>query len=355
MPEAAMADRDVIRFGIIGAGVIGPAHALAIGSLPEAVLVAVADPAQERANALAERHGARAYTNVEEMLEGEELDVVNVCTPSGLHGEQARQVMRSGRHVMVEKPMDITREGLDATVRVQAETGMTLGAIYQKRFEEDTQRVRGLVAQGAFGRLVLGAAQIPSWRSQAYYDSGAWRGTWALDGGGVVMNQAIHAIDLLIWFMGPVSSVFAYAGTLVHDMEAEDVLGAALRFENGARGTIAATTGAFPGLATRVDVCGDAGCAVLEDERLIAVLTRASCGNVPATGLSGEDRLRLQQTTREPPRSTLSTHALQIRDMIGAIRERRPPSVGGLEGRRAVDLILALYESARTGREVGLS
>src|SRR2546430_3067011 len=202
------------------------------------------------------------------MLDSEQVDVVIICTPSGLHGELARQVMRSGRHVIVEKPMEITREAMDEMLRVQQETGVKLAVISQHRFDAASQQVRQLVDEQAFGRLVLGNALVPWWRSQAYYDSGAWRGTWEMDGGGVLMNQAIHSIDLLQWLMGPVKSIYAYTDTLVHTMETEDVAAAVLRFANGAVGTISATTGAYPGVTTRIEIFGDRGSAVIENERL---------------------------------------------------------------------------------------
>jgi predicted dehydrogenase len=287
------------------------------------------------------------------MLEREELDVVNVCTPSGLHAEHACQAMRRGCHVMVEKPMGIAAESIDAMLSVQKDIGVKLAAIYQKRFEVGNRRVRDLISESTLGRLILATAHLPSWRSQAYYDSRAWRGTWQLDGGGVLMNQGIHMIDLLLWFMGPVHSVFARSDTLVRRMEAEDVATAVLRFENGAQGTISATTCAFPGLPSRIEVHGDSGYATLEDDRLVGLLTGDDCHEVPATGLSAESRLRMQPKGKpEESKSPLDAHALQIRDMIAALREGRPPLVDGIEGRRAVDLILAIYESARTDREI---
>jgi predicted dehydrogenase len=348
---------DPVRFAIIGSGVIGPAHTAAIASLQEATLVSVADPVPGRAAALAEPHGARAYSSVESMLDREDLDVVNVCTPSGMHAEHACQAMRHKRHVMIEKPMGITAESIDAMLRVQQEVGVSLAAIYQKRFEPGIRRVHDMVAEDAFGRLVLGTAHVPQWRSQAYYDSGAWRGTRELDGGGVLMNQAIHMIDLLLWFMGPVRTVFAHSDTLLRRMEAEDVASAVVRFESGAEGTIAATTCAFPGLPTRVGVYGETGSAVLQDDQLVELITAAECPDPPPTGLSPENRRRLQSERAAPAISepSVDAHALQIRDMIGALREGRPPLVDGVEGRRAVDLILSIYESARTGREIEVS
>ncbi|HET9919707.1 MAG TPA: Gfo/Idh/MocA family oxidoreductase, partial [Ktedonobacteraceae bacterium] len=257
-----------LRFGIVGCGVIGPTHAEAINSLPDAQLVAVADISPERARMLAERYGATAYTDIGEMLAREQLDVVTVCTPSGMHGTHAIQVMRSGRHAIVEKPMEISRAAMDEMLRVQQEMGVKLAVISQHRFDPAAQQVYALAQENAFGRLVLGNALIPWWRSQGYYDSGAWRGTWQLDGGGVLMNQSIHSIDLLQWFMGPIRSIYAYTSTLAHRMETEDVAVAVLRFASGAVGTIAATTGAYPGVTTRIEVFGDRGSAIIEDDEL---------------------------------------------------------------------------------------
>src|SRR5256712_7076565 len=280
-----------LRFGMLGCGVIGHVHAEAITSLPDAQLVAVADIIPERAQELAEAFHATPYSDFQQMLAREQLDVVDVCTPSGMHGEHACQVMRSGRNVIVEKPMEISRAAIEEMLRVQQETGVKLAVISQHRFDPDTIKVHDLVEAQAFGRLVLGNALIPWWRSQAYYDSGAWRGTWELDGGGVLMNQSIHSIDLLQWLMGPVKSVFAYTDALVHRMETEDVAVAVLRFSNGALGTISATTGAYPGVSTRIEIYGDKGSAVIEDDHLSYLhLARDDREEVGPYGVASEQR-----------------------------------------------------------------
>jgi len=227
-----------LRFGIIGCGVIGHIHAEAIATLPDAQLVAVVDTVLKPTQELMDEFHVTHYGNLQEMLAREQLDVVDVCTPSGMHGEHACQVMRAGVNVIVEKPMEVSRAAIEEMLRVQQETGVKLAVISQHRFDPDTIKVHDLVEAQAFGRLVLGNALIPWWRSQAYYDSGAWRGTWKLDGGGVLMNQSIHSIDLLQWLMGPVKSVCAYTDTLVHRMETEDVAVAILRFANGALGQL---------------------------------------------------------------------------------------------------------------------
>jgi len=350
-----------LRFGIIGCGVIGRIHAEAITSLPDAQLVAVADSIPERAQELAEEFHATPYEDFQEMLAHEELDVVDIGTPSGQHGEHACQVMRSGRHVIVEKPMEISRAAIEEMLRVQQETGVKLAVISQHRFDPVTRQVHDLVEEQAFGRLVLGNAIIPWWRSQAYYDSGAWRGTWELDGGGVLMNQSIHSIDLLQWLMGPVRSVFAYTDTLVHRMETEDVGVAVLRFANGALGTIAATTGAYPGVSTRIEIYGDKGSAVIEDDHLSYLhLARDDHEEVGPYGVGTGKRAERTENAetsaaQDPAALAIRSHALQIEDMMRAIREDGPPLLDGYAAKHPVEIILAIYESARTHKEVTLS
>ena len=349
-----------LRFGIVGCGVIGPYHAQAITSLPDAELVAVADLIPERAQKLADTFQATPYGDFQEMLAREQLDVVNICTPSGLHGEHACQAMRSRRHVIVEKPMEISRAAIAEMLRVQQETGMKLAVISQHRFDPATRQVHDLVEEQAFGRLVLGNAAVPWWRSQAYYDSGEWRGTWELDGGGVLMNQSIHSIDLLQWLMGPVRSVYAYTDTLAHRMETEDVAVTVLRFANGALGTISATTGAYPGVSTRIEIYGDKGSAVIEDDRLSYLhLARDDSEEVGPYGVAPEQRVPSSpagsSAAQDPAALSFRSHALQIADMIRAIRENGTPLLDGYAARHSVEIILGIYESTRTHKEVTLS
>jgi UDP-N-acetyl-2-amino-2-deoxyglucuronate dehydrogenase len=339
-----------LRFGLVGCGVISGTHAEAIAGQPDAELVAVADPNRDRAEKLAAKYGVPAYTDLQEMLDQQQLDAVTICTPSGMHGAQACQVMRSGRHVLVEKPMDVRRETLDEMLRVQREAGVKLAVISQHRFDPAAQQVHELIAAGAFGRLVLGNASVAWWRAQAYYDSGKWRGTRALDGG-VLRNQAIHSIDVLQWLMGPVRTVYAYADTLTHRIESEDAAVAVLRFANGALGTIAATTGSYPGDLTRIEVCGNQGAAVIENDKLAYL--RVAGDDAATTAESGAPVPGVTGGTTAPIPAA-SGHARQVAGFIRAIREDGTPEIDGLAGRQPVDLILAIYESARTGQEVTL-
>ncbi len=345
---------DKIRFGILGCGVIGVTHAEAIAAQPEAELVAVADVSFARAKALAARTGATPYPSLEAMLAGAPLDVVDICTPSGLHGAQAVQVMRSGRHAIVEKPMELTREAVTAMRRAQEETGTHLAVISQHRFDPAAVQVHALIAEGALGRLVLGNAVVPWWRAQSYYDSGGWRGTAALDGG-VLMNQAIHSIDVLQWLMGPVKSVAAYTTTRAHRMEMEDAAVAALRFANGALGTLAATTGAYPGAPTRIEVYGDQGSAVIENDQLKWVhLAREEAESAGPYGINGGPGTPGTPITVPAGPPLPAGHGAQVADMIRAIREGRAPAVDGSGGAEPVEIILAVEELARTGCEVVL-
>jgi UDP-N-acetyl-2-amino-2-deoxyglucuronate dehydrogenase len=347
-----------LRFGIVGCGVIGALHAKAISSLPDAQFVSVVDVIPERAHRLAQEYSVTPYVDTREMYANEHLDVVTICTPSGMHGAHAIEAMLAGCHVIVEKPMEITLANIEKMLHVQQETGRKMAVISQHRFDSATQQVHKLVEEQAFGKLVLGNAIIPWWRSQQYYNSGAWRGTWELDGGGVLMNQSIHSIDLLQWLMGRVKSIYAYTDTLAHRMETEDVAVAVLRFASGAVGTIAATTSGYPGTGTRIAIYGDKGTAVIESDKLKDLhLARDQSEKVGSYG-----GVKPSPTATDPGKTGASdpgaigtdTHALQIEDMIRAIHENGTPLVDGNEARHPVEIILGIYESARTGKEVML-
>lgn len=358
-----MAER--LRFGIIGCGVIGATHARAIQALAEhAELVAVADSVPDRAQRFASEYGAEPYTDYRQLLARRDIDVVNICLPSGMHAAVAIEAFAAGKHVVVEKPFDITLEAMDRCLEAQRRAGRKLAVIFQNRFLPAVQVVKEAAASGQFGRLTYATAEVPWWRSQGYYDSGDWRGTWALDGGGCLMNQGIHTIDLMQWIMGPVVEVQAYTATLAHErIEVEDVAVAAVRFANGALGTIAGTTALYPGLSTRLTVGGQRGSAVVEGSRLAWFHVQKEGEEADAyggvrDGNQAEAALAAYRAAApavagvDPRVPGGEGHVWQLLDMIQAIREDREPAVNGEEGRRAVAVILAIYESARTGRPV---
>lgn len=344
-----------VGFGIIGCGNIGPVHAEALEGVKQARLVAVADVVEANARRLGERHGVDAHGDIGELLAREDVDAVCLCVPSGLRAELIARAARAGKHVLSEKPLDVTTARIDRALRAVDSAGITLGCVFQSRFSEAALAVRQALARERFGKLVMGDAYIKWHRTQAYYDSGAWRGTWKLDGGGCLMNQGIHTIDLLLWFMGPVRRVQAKTALVAHEgIEVEDLAVAMLEFENGALGVIEGSTAIYPGHAARIEVHGTAGSAIIEDGALrywqFAKMTAAD--------------KRIQASMAESalgsgagdPLAALSHegHRRQIEDFAKAIQQGRPPAVEGREGRRAVALIEAIYKAARTGRAVTL-
>jgi predicted dehydrogenase len=356
-----------IRFGILGCGVIGPHHARAIAALPdEAALVAVADRHLERAEKLSQQYRVPAYSGLDELLRLPDLDAVCICTPSGEHATHAVSVLDAGKHVVIEKPIDIRREAIERVRAARRSEAQKVAVISQHRFDTSSRIVRDAITQGRLGRLTVGTAQIRWWRSQEYYDSGAWRGTWALDGGGALMNQSIHTIDLLQWMMGPVVEVSAYTGLLAHQrIEVEDSAVAIIRFASGALGVIEGTTAAYPGLTARLEVHGDRGSAVIDNDELVYFHTAGVGEESTAYGASGggnqaaEVLLQYGALAAGPaagadPASLSLAHRDQFQDFIAAIREDREPLVDIEEGRKPVEIILAIYESARHGGPVAV-
>src|SRR5215217_7749555 len=353
-----------LRFGILGCGVIGSHHADAILGLQGAELVAVADVVSEPAEKLAEEHVCAHYASLEEMLSGVDLDAVCVCTPSGMHAEGAITALEAGKHIVVEKPVDVTLQAADRLIEVQRATGRRVAVVSQHRFDAATQAVHEALARGKFGRLTSGSADVRWWRSQAYYDSGGWRGTWELDGGGVLINQAIHSIDLLQWLMGPVVQVSAYAGLLAHErIEVEDTAVAILKFAGGALGTIVATTAAYPGLTTRITVHGDRGSAVVDDDELGYFHAAGEGAEGDAYGAGGGENQAEQVVQKygevssgpgagADPASLSMAHRDQLQDFVEAVREGREPSIDLEEGRKPLAIIQGIYESAGTGSPV---
>jgi UDP-N-acetyl-2-amino-2-deoxyglucuronate dehydrogenase len=352
-----------LRFGILGCGVIGLHHAKAIAGLQSAELVAVADVVPELAEELADEHGCPHYASLEEMLSGVDLDAVCVCTPSAMHAEGAIAALEAGKDVVIEKPVDVTLKAADRLIEVQYATGGRVAVVNQHRFDAATQAVHEALSRGEFGRLTSGSADVRWWRSQSYYDSGGWRGTWELDGGGVLINQAIHSIDLLQWLMGQVVEVTAYTGLIAHQrIEVEDTAVAILKFANGTLGTIVATT-AYPGLTTRIAVHGDRGSAIIDDDELSSFHAAGEGQEGEAYG-AGEGENRAEQVMERygeaalgsgagaDPGSLSMAHRDQIQDFVEAVREARETLVNLEEGRKPLAIIQGIYASARTGGPV---
>jgi predicted dehydrogenase len=361
-----------LRFGLVGCGAIGPTHAGALALVEDTELVAVADLVPERAKQLAAKfHVGRVYASDEALVADPEIDAVIYATPSGMHADQAIRAMKAGKHVVVEKPMDVSLAACDRVIAAERETGKKLAVISQHRFDHATRVVRDAVASGKLGTIVLADLSVKWWRTQQYYDSGDWRGTWTLDGGGALMNQGVHTVDLLQWLAGPVKTVSAIARTSAHErIEVEDVVVATLEFASGAVGTLTATTAAYDGLPARLDLFGTAGSAILEGDRVKLLKTKDGLINVSqqpsahavsvamggTASVKDETARRLAEAALADPGEVWGdSHREQLRDFVRAIRTNGRPLIDAAEGRKPVEIILAVYQSSRTGKPVSIA
>jgi len=339
-----------IKFAIVGCGNIAPFHVEAIRGSEGAELVAVCDTNEKRVVEFAKEYAVDAYTDFTEMLKRDDIDVVNICLPSGLHKPLAIQAAHAGKHVMVEKPLDITLEKCDSIIDACKKNSVKLATIFPSRFSQGPAAVKRAIEAGRFGKLTLGDVAVKWFRTQEYYDSGDWRGTWEFDGGGALMNQSIHYIDVLQYLMGPVKSVSAICATLVKHIEVEDTAVAIIKFENGALGTITGTTTAYPGLDARIGIHGENGSAVLEGESLVTWDFSSPLPEDKDTVISLSETK--SSGASDPTKNLRSEgHRLQVSDMVAAIHEAREPMVNGESGRKAVEIICAIYESGRKNGE----
>jgi UDP-N-acetyl-2-amino-2-deoxyglucuronate dehydrogenase len=333
--------------GIVGAGTIGKLHAAELASVEGAELVALANRGEVAGRELAGSHRAGWHPDLEGLLARDDVDVVILCTPSGIHADGAVAAARAGKHVISEKPMAITLDSVDRMIGACREAGVTLSVIHQYRFNRDALRLKRALEMDLFGRPVLGNALVHWHRTQAYYDEkGGWRGTWELDGGGALMNQSVHAVDLLQWLLGPVESLCAYTETLTHDIETEDLATAALRFESGAMGVVQGTTCNHRDYPLKVELRGTEGSATFEGTRLT--------GWYPSRDervLSEEELVLFPESVDE---SLGPAHRRQLQEIFEALREGREPPIPGEEARKAVEIILGIYRAARSGERVSL-
>ncbi|MEM1443272.1 MAG: Gfo/Idh/MocA family oxidoreductase [Verrucomicrobiota bacterium] len=349
-----------MKFGIIGAGMIANFHAKAIEAMEGGELHSFYGRRQEAVDELVAGNGGIGYTDLEAFLNDPELEIVTIATPSGAHLEPALAAARAGKHVVCEKPLEITPERIDLMISACEEAGVTLAGIFNRRFHPAMEAFKAAVDKGRFGNLTMCDAYVKWYRDQAYYDSGAWRGTWALDGGGALMNQSIHLIDQLIYLAGDVASVSASMACLAHEgIEVEDTAVAILEFKNGARGVIQGSTACWSstGHPAEVHLCGDQGSAFLADEKFRVWDFSESAPEdeeVLDTLMQGSEAKGLG--ANDPKAINFEGHQRNFQDVVDAIEEGRPPSVDGHEARRAVALICAIYESAKNdGKKVHLA
>jgi len=345
-----------LGFAIVGVGMIADFHARALMEVKGAKLVAAYSRSREKTAAFASKYNLWAAPSFEALLARKDVDIVCVTTPSGSHAEVAVPALKAGKHVFCEKPLDIQLDRIDAMLKAAKKNKRLLTAIFQSRFGQGAKTLKKAVTEGRFGKLTLCDAYIKWWRTQEYYDSGAWRGTWDLDGGGAMMNQGIHAIDLLQWLVGMPSEVFAHTATLAHSrIQVEDTAVIALKYPHGALGVIEGATSAWPGFLKRIEVSGEKGSAILEDDRLIFWKFDKETPEDEAIRARALQTSSIGGGASDPKAISTEGHRVQMQDMVDAIRENRPPTIPGEEGRKAVQLILAIYKSARTGRKVAVS
>ncbi|MDD3587687.1 MAG: Gfo/Idh/MocA family oxidoreductase [Thermoguttaceae bacterium] len=344
----------VKNFGIIGCGMIATFHARAIKDAG-GTLVACYDTVSAAAERIAKEFNCKPYTDLDAFLADTAVEIVTIGTPSGAHMDPALAAAKAGKHLIVEKPLEITPERCDKIIKACEDAGVVLSAIFPSRFHQSSVQLKKAVEAGRFGKLTLGDAIVKWYRTQEYYDGGAWRGTWKLDGGGALMNQAIHSVDLLAWLMGPATQVSAMTGLIAHErIEVEDVAIANLRFANGAFGTLEATTAAYPGYLKRIEIHGDKGSAVIEEEDIVKWDF--------AEALPEDEAIRQAMASRrsggggaaDPAAIGHHGHAKQFADVLDAIEHGRKPAIDGYEGRRSVEIICSVYESAKTGDIVNI-
>lgn len=345
LPEGSLR---TLGFALVGFGNIASFHVNAIRAQPGCRLVAVSSRSEERRIKAVAELGVRAFADYREMLLMPELDVVCICTPSGQHLGPAVAAARAGKHVICEKPLDISVERAERMIDGCREAQVQLACIFQNRYASPYRELRSLVERGHLGRLVLGNAYIKWSRPPSYYTASEWRGTRKGDGGAALINQGIHTIDLLLDVMGPVRSVRGKAKTLVHAIEGEDVAAAVLEFESGAIGTIEASTSIYSGFPERLEVHGNSGSVVLEGGKITHLSTAAGDTHAPEpTTTSGG--------ASNPLSIDAELHRRQYAEIVSALRAGRAPEVNGEVGLRALRVVRAIYESSQTGREVMLA
>ena len=342
-----------LRFGIIGPGAIAKVHSYAISCTDGAELTAVYGRNPAVVDTFATAQGIAGFSDLDQFLNSGLIDAVSIATASGTHLELATQAAQCGKHILCEKPLEVTSQRTEQLISICAQQQVKLGVYFQARFDECTQLAKQAIAQGRLGKLLFASCQMRWFRSQDYYDSAAWRGTWALDGGGCLMNQGIHSIDLLLYLAGQPASVFAWQGPITHQrIEVEDNLCAAVRFKNGAVGTVEASTSCAPGFPRRIEISGEKGSIAIEGDQIV---------RWEFVDPRPEDQTMLAETAgsvggaADPTAIGMEGHRLVVADFVSSIQENREPLINGFEGKKAVDLICAVYVSLRSGAAVCLA
>ncbi len=339
-----------VRYAIIGCGMIAKYHIAAIGNCADAQLAGVYSPDLAQARQYAQQYGTAAYAAASDIWADKGVDAVCICTPSGFHAQYALDAISHGKHVLIEKPMALTIEDCDRIIRTAKAQNVLVGVVSQLRFSPAIVQVKQALGQGVLGKLTCADLYMKYHRSQTYYDSADWRGTWKLDGGGALMNQGIHGVDLLQYLAGPVDNIFARAKTLVRRIEVEDTLSAVMEFESGAIGVIQATTSLYSGFSRRLELCGEKGTIILEEDKIM--LWDVADNSAPPQAWSSVSEVR---SSSDPTKISSAGHTRQINNFTAAVLGREPLLIDGEEGRKTLQIILGAYRASAENRPVKLS
>ena len=338
------------NFGIIGAGLIADFHAKAIQSLDNAVLIGICGSNQEKAKILAKKYNCKAFNSSDEMLSDDEIEIVTIATPSGAHMDPAVEAAKKNKHVLCEKPLEISLERIDKMISAHNKAGTYLGGIFNFRFEETTEIIKKAIDDGRLGVLTYAAVHVPWWRTDEYYEG--WHGTWDLDGGGALINQSIHMIDLLQYMMGPVACLSALSSKQGHpQIETEDTGVSIVEFENKALGVIYGTTASYPGQFRRLEITGTKGTIVLVENSL-QVWQFAEMNEEDDEIIKKHGSIEGGSGVADPAAISFLNHAKNIAAFIQAIEEKRDFEIDGEEARKAVALILDMYDSAKNRKVI---
>jgi UDP-N-acetyl-2-amino-2-deoxyglucuronate dehydrogenase len=339
----------MIHLGIVGGGGISETHARAASETEGVLITAFCGRNQTRVAQLAEGFGASAYQDFHSFLRHDPLDAIVIGSPSGLHAEQGIAAARRGLHVLVEKPIDVTTEKADALIDACDSAGVKLGVIYQDRVAPDLVRLKSLLDEGALGKVILVSGSLRWYRPPEYYGDSGWRGDPVLAGGGALLNQGTHTVDLILWLLGDVTRVQAKSVTALHQVEVEDTVVATLEFRSGAIGTLEAATSAYPGYPRRLEISGAEGTIVVENDRIVKADLRSASIEVAAPVESNRNL-----SASSPVISDVRGHRRILEDFVRAIETGGQLLCDGREGRRSVELVQAIYESATAGRAVSV-
>ena len=338
------------NFGIIGSGLIADFHAKAIQSLPNAHLAGICGRNRDKTMALARKYSCRTFVSAEELLNAAEIEIVTIATPSGAHMDPAIAAARHGKHVLCEKPLEITPERIDTMIVAHEKAGTRLGGIFNFRYNDAVKVIKNAVDSGRFGTLTFAAVYVPWWRTAEYYKS-SWRGTRKLDGGGALMNQSIHMVDMLQYLAGPVKSLQSYTATLAHDIEVEDTAVAALVFRNNALGMIYGSTSSFPGQFRRLEITGNRGTAVMvENSITVWMFADQTCEDTEILKKYGA--IEGGGGTSDPAAIPFEPHARNIASFIEAVENNKPFEIDGPEARKSVEIISAIYRAAESQKTI---